>query len=148
MDKINHVRNILDSFEQLTGKKIITRTLPASDYKKIESGQFVLVSHNEFKDPILNYGNTFALNLWEMDWNSFVKTPSRKTAEVDKREKRQEILEIVNKQGYYESYEGIRISSTGKKFRIKGAIIWTVFNNERKKIGQAAFFDKIEYLSL
>ena len=148
MDLINHVKNVLDSFEKLTGKKIIKRSSPVIDYKKIENGKFVLVSHNTEKDPILNYGNAFALNLWEMDWNSFITTPSRKTAEEDKREKRKEMLEIVTQQGYYDNYEGIRISSLGKRFLIKDAIIWCVFNENGKKIGHAAFFDKIEYLSL
>ena len=83
-----------------------------------------------------------------MDWNSFIKTPSRKTAEEDKREKRKEMLEIVTQQGYYDNYEGIRISSLGKRFLIKDAIIWCVFDENGKKIGHAAFFDKIEYLSL
>ncbi len=148
MDLINHVKNILDSFEKLTGKKIIKRSSPVSDYKKIEHGQFVLVSHNGSDDPILNYGNQFALKVWEMNWDEFVKTPSRKTAEDDKRAKRKEMLEIANKQGYFDNYEGIRISSTGKRFIIKDAIIWNVFNENGKKIGQAAFFDRIEYLSL
>ena len=148
LNRVNHVKNILDSFEKLTGKEIIKRSSPERDYKNIKSGHFVLVSHNGLEDPILNYGNSFALKLWEMDWNSFIQTPSRNTAEKDKQGKRQEILEIVNKQGYLEAYEGIRISSTGKRFLIKEALIWTVFNKEKKKICQAAFFDKIEYLSL
>jgi len=144
--KISHIKNLLDSFERLTGKTIIERLNPELDYKAIQEGEFVLVSHNGAQDPILNFGNEFALNLWEMDWDSFTKTPSRKTAEVDLRESRQEMLEVAEHKGYFDKYEGIRISSSGKRFKIKDAIIWNVFNQEGVKIGQAAYFNQIDHL--
>ncbi len=144
--KISHVKNLLDSFERLTGENIIERVNPELDYNAIQEGEFVLVSHNGAQDPILNFGNEFALNLWEMDWDSFTKTPSRKTAEADLRERRQEMLEVAEQKGYFDKYEGIRISSSGKRFKIKDAIIWNVFNQEGIKIGQAAYFNQIERL--
>ena len=104
MNKIEHIKNVLNSFEKLTGKTIINRTTPEADFLEIESAEFVLVSHNGAEDPILNYGNQFALKLWEMSWNDFIKTPSRKTAEPDLRVKRGEMLSIVSKQGYYENF--------------------------------------------
>ncbi len=146
MDKVEHIKRILNSFEKLTGNRIIVRKSPKEDFVQIENGQFVLVSHNGAKDPILNYGNQCALKLWEMTWDEFVKTPSRKTAEADIRKQRSEILSIVSKQGYYSNYESIRISSTGKQFKIKNAVIWNVSDENDLYIGQAAYFDKIQYL--
>lgn len=145
-DKIKHVERLLNAFEAVTGKEIIQRVSPAEDLKRVEEAEFVLVSHNGANDPILNYGNTFALKLWELDWDSFTQTPSRKTAEADLREKRQEMLAIALKQGYFDKYEGVRISSTGKRFMIKDAIIWNVSDENGNKIGQAAYFTKIEFL--
>ncbi|MBL57193.1 MAG: MEKHLA domain-containing protein [Flavobacteriales bacterium] len=147
MNKVSHVQQLLNSFKNLTGKNLIQRSSPELDYKKVEHGEFVVVSHNGAEDPVLNYGNQFALSLWEMDWHTFIRTPSRKTAEPDLREKRQEMLKKAKEKGFFEGYEGIRISSKGKRFRIKDAIIWTVFNEDGEKIGQAAYFDQIEYLS-
>lgn len=146
MNKVEHIKNVLNSFEKLTGKTIINRTTPEADLLEIENAEFVLVSHNGAEDPILNYGNQFALKLWEMSWNDFIKTPSRKTAEPDLRVKRGEMLSIVSKQGYYENYEGVRISSSGKQFKIKNAVIWNVTNVNDVCIGQAAYFKTIEYL--
>ena len=105
-----------------------------------------MVSHNAEKDPILNYGNQFALDLWELNWDNFIKTPSRKTAEIDLRTRREEVLKIVIKKGFYDEYEGVRISSKGKRFRIKNAIIWNVLDKQNDRIGQAAYFTDIEYI--
>ena len=146
MDKVEHVRNILNSFQRLTGRFIIDRKNAKKDFLEIENGDFILVSHNCLKDPILNYGNQFALRLWEMNWNEFIKTPSKKTAEPDLRENRSKMLNIVSKQGYFDQYEGIRVSSTGKRFKIKNAIIWNVSDDKGNFIGQAAYFNSIEYL--
>lgn len=147
MDKVEHIKNVLNSFEKLTGKTIINRLNPEMDFLEIENGEFVLVSHNGAEDPILNYGNQFALKLWEMSWDDFIKTPSRKTAEPDLRVKRGEMLSIVSKQGYFDNYEGIRISSSGKQFKIKNAVVWNVTNEHGEYLGQAAYFKNIEHLS-
>mgnify|MGYP001577431272 FL=1 len=147
MDKIEHVKILLDSFEKLVQKQIIVRTGDAvKDLKLIDEGAFALVSHNAEKDPILNYGNQFALDLWDLNWDDFIKTPSRKTAEIDLRTRREEVLEIVIKKGFYDEYEGVRISSKGKRFRIKNAIIWNVLDKQNGRIGQAAYFTDIEYI--
>ena len=147
MDKIGHVKILLDSFEKLVQKQIIVRTGdPAKDLKLIEEGAFVLVSHNGEEDPILNYGNQFALDLWELNWDDFIKTPSRKTAEIDLRTRREEVLKTAMIKGFYDEYEGIRVSSKGKRFRIKNAIIWNVLNKHNVRIGQAAYFTNIEYI--
>ena len=62
MDKIEHVKILLDSFEKLVQKQIIVRTGDAvKDLKLIDEGAFALVSHNGEKDPILNYGNQLQL---------------------------------------------------------------------------------------
>ena len=146
MDKVEHIRNVLNSFERLTGKTLIKRVNPDKDFLSIEKGSFVLVSHNSSKNPILNFGNQFALRLWEMNWEEFVKTPSSKTAEVDLREDRSEMLKVVSKYGYFNNYEGIRVSSSGKRFKIKKAIIWNVNDDEGRFLGQAAYFESLEYL--
>ena len=147
MDKIEHVKILLDSFEKLVKKQIIVRTGDsAKDLKLIEESEFVLLSHNGEQDPKLNYGNQFALDLWELNWDDFIKTPSRETAEIDLRTRREEVLKIVKEKGFYDKYEGIRISSSGKRFKIKNAIIWNVLNESEVRIGQAAYFTDIKYI--
>lgn len=147
MDKVKHVQLLLNSYRDLVGEDLIKRGQTAmEDFQFMEDSDRVLVSHNGAEDPILNYGNAKALSLWELNWDQFTQTPSRKTAEADLRERRAEMLAIAEKQGYFDGYEGIRISSTGRRFEIKNAVIWNVLNEQGQKIGQAATFTEIRFL--
>tara|TARA_B110000211_G_C14081581_1_gene554795 strand:- start:279 stop:722 length:444 start_codon:yes stop_codon:yes gene_type:complete len=147
MDKPAHVKQLLDSYKKFVKKDLIERSGDAeTDFRIINNSSFIVASHNGADNPILNFGNKVALDLWELDWENFTKTPSRKTAELDLREKRQEMLRIAEVNGYFDDYEGIRISSTGKRFMIKKVIIWNVENESGEKIGQAATFSDITFL--
>ena len=81
-----------------------------------------------------------------MKWDDFVKTTSKTTAETDLRENRSEILKIVSKQGYYDNYQGVRISSKGNRFKIKNAVIWNVNDENGNLIGQAAYFKTVQFI--
>jgi hypothetical protein len=102
---------------------------------------FVVLSHGTEADPILNYGNQTALNLWEMAWPDFTQMPSRLTAEPDLREVRSQLLATAAQQGYLTGYKGVRISKTGQRFFIQNATIWKVLDDEDNFCGQAATFE-------
>jgi hypothetical protein len=104
----------------------------------------VIVSHGTQADPILNYGNQTALTLWEMDWVSFTATPSRLTAEAPEREERARLMATVTRDGFIANYAGIRISNSGKRFRISQAIVWNLVDANGQPAGQAATFDRWE----
>jgi hypothetical protein len=132
---------LLNSFSQLLGYELISR-----EGNLIEQAQalffasFVVASHGTQTDPLLNYGNQAALQLWEMSWEELTQTPSRLTAEPINREERQIMLQQAAQQGYIDNYRGVRISSTGKRFLIKQAIIWNLSDSQGKFCGQAATF--------
>ena len=97
-------------------------------------------------DPVLNYGNHAALTLWEMSWEEFTGTPSRLTAEPPNREERARLLETVTRRGFIDDYSGVRISKTGRRFRIARATVWNLLTEDGQPCGQAAMFDHWEYL--
>jgi hypothetical protein len=101
---------------------------------------FVVVSHGAEPDPILNYGNQAALDLWEMEWEQLIHMPSRQTAEPVNQVERAHMLRLVEEQGYYDRYRGVRISATGRRFIVEGAVVWTVMDEQGRRIGQAATF--------
>ena len=107
---------------------------------------FVLVSHGTEADPVLNYGNRAALDLWEMSWEQLTRTPSRFTAEAPDREERARLLERVTRYGFIDDYSGIRISRTGRRFRIHRATVWNLIDAAGRPAGQAATFDRWEHL--
>ncbi|MEY4691903.1 MAG: hypothetical protein RIT19_2228 [Verrucomicrobiota bacterium] len=100
----------------------------------------VLVSHGIEDDPIFWYGNRAALELWELDWDAFTRTPSRYTAEAPLREERALLLDRVTRLGFIDDYSGIRISRTGKRFRIRRAVVWNLRDERGGRAGQAASF--------
>jgi hypothetical protein len=114
--------------------------------KNIFTAPFVLVSHGTETDPVLNYGNAAALALWEMPWEELTRTPSRLTAEAPNREERARLLAAVTEHGFIDDYSGIRISKTGRRFRIARATVWNLLTEDHQLCGQAAMFGAWEFL--
>lgn len=114
--------------------------------KNVFEAPFVLVSHGTEANPILNYGNAAALALWEMSWDELTRTPSRLTAEEPNREERARLLATVTQRGYIDDYSGIRISKTGRRFRITQATVWNLLSETSQPRGQAAMFARWELL--
>jgi hypothetical protein len=138
-----HVQLLLDSFSRLLGRELVARAGSVGEQSaRLFRAPFVVVSHGTEADPILNYGNAAALALWEMDFATLVRTPSRLTAEPVHRDERARLLERTRRDGFVDDYSGIRISSTGSRFRIERAIVWNVVNAVGTLRGQAATFDR------
>jgi hypothetical protein len=78
----------------------------------------VIVAHGTEPDPIFFFGNRMALSLFEMTLDAFTSMPSRLSAEPLQRSARRPRRLI-------DDYTGIRISATGRQFRIERAI-WNI----------------------
>lgn len=134
---------LLDSFRRWTGRDLLIRTgTPDAQAQALFAAPFVVVSHDTQTDPMLNYGNQRALDLWELSWAQLTSTPSRLTAEPMNRDERARMLAVAEKQGYYSGYQGIRISSTGKRFLVEDATVWSVIDGQGIRVGQAATFGR------
>jgi hypothetical protein len=81
-----------------------------------------------------------------MSWEDFVQTPSRLTAEAPNRVERARLLAEVTARGYIANYAGVRISRTGRRFRIQAATVWNVVDESGAPSGQAATFDRWEWV--
>lgn len=139
----SHVLLLLDSFARLLGRELTSRD--GSEVEQVERlfhAPFVVVSHGTEPDPVLNYGNAAALALWEMDSEELTRTPSRLTAEPVHRDERARLLARTRDHGFVDDYSGIRISKSGKRFRIERAIVWNLVDQDGRLRGQAATFDQ------
>lgn len=144
---VTHTSRILHSYQKWTGKNLIsTELVPKKSAMALFYAPFVVVSSTADSDPILNYGNQKALDLWEMSWETLTRTPGRHTAEPMHRDERQKFLEQVQKNGFIENYSGIRISSTGKRFKIEKATVWNLIDEAGHFYGQAATFSNWRFL--
>ena len=140
---VEHVLLLLDSFARLLGRELIARDGSATEQAtRLFQTPFVVVSHGTEADPVLNYGNAAALALWEMSWGELTRTPSRLTAEPVHRDERARLLARTREHGFVDDYSGIRISKTGRRFRIEQAIVWNLTDATGAYCGQAATFDR------
>ncbi len=139
---IARTQNLLDSYAQLTGRELIPRTAAKDEARALFAAPFVVVAHGTEVDPLLNYGNLTALKLWQMPLQTFLGTPSRMTAEPMHRDERSELLRRTTADGFIDDYSGIRVASTGERFRIVKATVWNVSDEAGARIGQAATFSE------
>lgn len=145
---INWTQILLNSYQQLLGQNLIEPTLSQEEQSKtLFFAPFVVLSHGTQSDPIYNYGNQIALELWERNWDELIKMPSRLSAEKVLREERQTLLDQANSQGFITNYQGIRISKTGKRYKINDVILWNLTDQNNQYCGQAATFSQWNLLN-
>lgn len=145
---IEWIQQLLDSHCHWIGRHLIDRAGTATEQaQRLFHAPFVVVSHGMEQDPLLNYGNQAALDLWEMPWEQLVGTPSRRTAEPVNQDERDRLLRLVREQGYCDQYCGVRISAAGRRFLVEGALVWNVLDREGMHRGQAAMFSRWTRLS-
>ena len=144
---ITHTQLLARSFRKWTGRDLLPGLFnPLGLAKNTFEAPFVVVSHGTETDPVLNYGNQAALDLWEMSWGEFTRTPSRLTAEMPNRKERARLLEIVTRDGFIDNYSGVRISKGGRRFEISDATVWNLISEKGEPCGQAATFSQWKFL--
>ena len=145
---VEHVVILLSNLERWTGFDL------AGEFgiAKVDLGrgiflaEFCLLSSDLSADPVLNYGNQRALDLWEMSWEELTSTRSRDTARADRQSDRDGLMRQVDEKNFITGYCGERVSKTGKEFLIKDVTIWNLFDDGGKPYGRAAWFMDVDPL--
>lgn len=134
-----HAELLISSYLRITGKELVERKGARAEMSRaLYEAPYGIVSHGLGEDPVFNYGNRAALELFEISWRDFVALPSRESAEAVDRAERQRLLDRVSQYGFVDDYRGIRISATGRRFRIERATVWNVIDEHNVYRGQAA----------
>jgi hypothetical protein len=139
--RADHVAMLRHSYRQLTGRDLVTADLEdIAAARMLWHAPFALLSHDTAADPLLTYANRTALALFDQSWQALIGMPSRLTAEMPLREERARLLQQVTEHGFIDDYSGIRISGSGRRFRIERATVWNLVNADGRVLGQAATF--------
>ena len=142
-----HISLIATSYRQLLGKPLVDPVLnDKTAAARLFNAPFVLLSHNTAADPIFNYANKKALELFELEWQELIALPSRLSAEPVDQEQRRKLLAQVTDNGFIDHYQGVRISKTGKRFKINNAVVWNLYDRNEIYKGQAACFNEWLFL--
>ncbi len=134
-----HVTLLCESYQHWTGQCLLPPEIsPAAAVAALHAAPFALVSHGVQPDPVFNYGNQLALDLFEMTWDEFTTLPSRLSAEVGQQDARRQLLAEVSARGYSDNYAGVRIAKSGRRFMIRDATVWNLSDTAGVYRGQAA----------
>lgn len=129
---------IAESFQRLLGRSLAG---PGEDVVvALWEAPAAVVAHGVEADPVFFFANRAALLAFECDVATFTAMPSRLSAEAPLRGERQLLLDRVARDGFIEDYAGMRISATGRRFRIERAIVWNLIDDAGRSHGQAATF--------
>lgn len=142
-----YLQHLLDSYRRWLGRELIARDgPPRSQAERLFHAPMVVLCHGMQADPVFNYGNRAALELFEVDPSTLTSMPSQLSAEPLQRDERARLLARTTRDGYVDDYQGVRISSSGRRFRIDQAIVWNVLDETNQQIGQAATFSEWVFL--
>lgn len=143
-----HTKLIVESFENLTQTVFPIYHQPnSSTPQDLFNSDYCILSHGLGPSPIFNFASQKALDLFEITWEELLKLPSSRSAEALEKIQRQKLLDEVTQNGFISNYKGIRISSSGKRFWIKKAIVWNLIDKDKKTQGQAALFNEWEFIT-
>ena len=132
---------IVESYRRLTGLPLLSPDTPQMSLREaLWLAPRAIVAHGTEADPIFFYGNRLALELFEMTFEEFTRLPSRLSAEPLAQTAREKLLAEVTRRGFVDQYSGMRIASSGRRFRIADATVWNLLDEAGACQGQAAVF--------
>ncbi len=138
---LDQAQLILDSHARVVGRPLLLAEGSAAERAQaLFDAPLVVLSHGPGADPRFNYGNRLAQQLFELDWAELLALPSRLSAETVDQAERQRLLDAVARDGYIADYAGVRVSKTGRRFRITAATVWNLLDRDGRHRGQAAAF--------
>lgn len=132
---------LLDSYEYVVGAPMV----PGSALRGAEAARwlydeapFGLLAQDLTADTRFVYANMTVQKSFEYGWDEFIGMPSRLSAEADNREKRQQFMDSVLRQGYASDYRGLRIAKSDRRFWIEDTTVWNILDRDGTLHGQAA----------
>ncbi|MDP2248125.1 MAG: MEKHLA domain-containing protein [Nitrosomonadales bacterium] len=132
-------RLLCDSYLHWTGQHLIDGD-PSTPQavRDLFEADFALLSHGMQSDPVFNYANRNALQLFGMSWHEITQLPSRYSAEPMLQNERADFLTRVAQHGFVDDYSDVRIAKNGRKFMIINATVWNLIDVDGNFCGQAA----------
>ena len=143
---------IARSYLRLTGENLVTdldadSTSDGEICAAMYTSADPLLCHDGTSDPLFNYANRAAQELFELTWDQFVGMPSRLSAGPGAQAERNQLISEATESGYYTGYSGIRVSHSGREFEIQDAVLWRVTDEKERVLGLACRIPRWHYVN-
>ncbi len=135
---------LMDSHERLVGRPLLDEPAcgrPTAAWL-FEDATFCLLAHDAAPDPRFIYANAAAQACFGYEPGEFIGLPSRLSAEAALRDERQRMMDVVAQNGFVDDVNGVRVTKSGRRFRIEAGIVWELIDRAGLRHGQAAMFHR------
>ncbi|ADB48953.1 MEKHLA domain-containing protein [Conexibacter woesei] len=136
-------RWLLHSYRQWAGEDLLALASDDDDALRARAlfdAPFAVLAHDTRPDPMCIYANAAALAAFELGLADAPAFATSRTVEPAARDERRAALARAEEAGLLRGYSGVRVSTTGRSFRIHDGRIWTVLDDNGRRVGQAATF--------
>lgn len=136
-------RWILRSYRHWAGEELIDVAAAADDAERARAlfgAPVAVLAHDGRSDPLCIYMNAAALAEFELTPAQAASFRTRETAAPKDRAERSVALAGVAEAGLVRGYRGVRVSASGRRFRLDDGRIWTLLDDGGLIVGQAAAF--------
>jgi hypothetical protein len=133
-----------ESLKNFTGKSLLERLDVPSVSHVHNHERFAVLSHGAQDDPVYNYFNRAALLTFRYPEAAAYRTPSRYSApDGDERDvKRAREVREALRQDVTEIPDAVRQAHGRDLIRIRGIVLWNVYDESGARVGQTAVFDR------
>lgn len=135
-------RWLLHSYRRWAGRDLLELATDddAGRARALFDAPFAVLAHDTRPDPLCVYANAAALAAFELDLADAPQFATSRTVEPAARDERRAALARADEAGLLSGYSGVRVSTAGRRFRIHDGRIWTVLDDDGRRVGQAAAF--------
>ncbi|MBO9516632.1 MAG: MEKHLA domain-containing protein [Porphyrobacter sp.] len=130
---------IAESYARITGEPLVEGS-PEDLEEALWHSPHVILVHGDEPVPRIFYANRQALDLYEMTAEAFIGMPSHLCAEPTRRHERVKVLTELEKRNLVEVDTGVRIASSGRRFRLVRAKSWNLLDEHGAKHGVVAYY--------
>jgi hypothetical protein len=134
-------RWLLRSYRRWAGEELLQLPPGADDAARARAlfdAPIAVLAHDRQPDPLCVYANAAALAAFELTLADAPAFATSRTVEPAARDERVAALARAEEAGLLSGYSGVRVSTTGRRFQIHDGRIWTVLDDDGRRVGQAA----------
>ncbi|HST38378.1 MAG TPA: MEKHLA domain-containing protein [Conexibacter sp.] len=135
-------RWLLRSYRHWSGEELLEPAAGDDDARAraLFAAPFAVLAHDVRPDPLCVYANAAALAAFELRREEAPEFATSRTVEPAARDERRAALARADEAGLLSGYSGERVSTRGRRFQIHDGRIWTVLDDDGRRVGQAAAF--------